>query len=83
MSKNLFDEKTGMLLLDEYIYEMPSFRKIMEDGVISSDEVMAQSKRVISLLKRLESVLQPEVRELLIETLSEIAVLYAVSRKDI
>lgn len=83
MSKNLFDEKTGMLLLDEYIYEMPSFRKIMEDGVISSDEVMAQSERVISLLKRLESVLQPEVRELLIETLSEIAVLYAVSRKDI
>lgn len=83
MNKKLFDEKTGMLLLDEYICEMPSFRKIMEDSVITEDEVMAQTEKVVELLKRLERVLQPEERELLIETLCEIAVLYAVSRKDI
>lgn len=83
MNKNLFDEKTGMLLLDEYIYDMPSFRKIMKDGVITRDEVMGQSEKVITLLKRLEAVLQPEEKELLIETLCEIAVLYAISTKDV
>ncbi|MDF2532514.1 MAG: hypothetical protein K0Q65_2095, partial [Clostridia bacterium] len=83
MNKNLFDENSGMLLLDEYICEMPSFRKIMEDSVITSDEVMGQSEKVITLLKRLEGVLQPEGKELLIETLCEIAVLYAISTKDV
>lgn len=82
MSKKLFDEITGMLLLDEYVYDMPSFKKIIDDGVITSDEVIEQSQKVISLLKKLESELQPETKDLFIETLCEIAVLYAISRKE-
>lgn len=80
MDKPWFDEN-GILLLDEYLIQMPSFKKIMEDGIVSPNEVMEQSHRVVELMKELESRLEPSTRELATRVLCELSVLYAISRK--
>ncbi|MGE5391258.1 MAG: hypothetical protein ACM3PE_09375 [Deltaproteobacteria bacterium] len=81
MEKPWFDPETGILLLDEYVAESPSFIKIMEDGIVTPGEVMEQSQRVVELMKELEGKLDPATKELVTQVLSELCVLYAVSRK--
>lgn len=74
--KKLFDESTGLLLLDEMVYSMPSFQKIMEDNMITDEEIMNQSEVVVDLLKKIDTELNEEERELVIKTICEMAVLY-------
>lgn len=81
MSKPWFDSETGILLFDEYVAEMPSFQKILEDGIITETELIEQSERVIAILKKLELMLSDEEKEVAAEAFCELAVLYAVGRK--
>jgi len=81
MDKPWFDAESGILLLDEYVAELPSFTKIMEDGIVTHSEVMEQSQRVVELLKELESRLDPATKELAMQVLCELSVLYTVNRK--
>jgi hypothetical protein len=76
-----FDEETGTLLLDEYVVEMDSYRRIVEDEVITDAELVEQTKRVASLLRRLEEVLSPEAKAVATEALGELAVLNALQVK--
>jgi len=75
MSKPWFDAKTGELLLHEYICEMPSFKDVLADNVITDEEIADQSKKVRMLLQRLEKTLPPETKDLVTETLCELGVL--------
>ena len=77
--KKLFDETTGYLLLDEIVLNRRSFQIIMEDNTITDDEVIKQANAVVSLLKKLDSKLDVEERELAIDVISEIAVLYQIN----
>lgn len=74
----LFDE-AGCLNIDELIMQQPSFRKIVEDGVVTADEIAEQTQRVISILKKIEQDFSPEQIEIIRELLSEISVLVAVN----
>lgn len=76
--KPWFDPETGYLLLDEHIAEMPSFRKIMEDGIVTEEELASQAERVTALLKKLEAVLSPEPKSIASQLLGELAVLHAI-----
>ena len=76
-----FDEETGTLLLDEYVVEMDSYRRIVEDEVITDAELVEQTKRVASLLRRLEEALSPEAKAVATEVLGELAVLNALQVK--
>ena len=76
-----FDEETGTLLLDEYVVEMDSYRRIVEDEVITDAELVEQTKRVASLLRRLEEALSPEAKAVATEALGELAVLNALQVK--
>ena len=58
--------------------EMDSFKKIMEDGVVTDDEIVQQANNVAALLHRIEDTCTPEQAALVKEALSEISVLYAV-----
>ena len=49
MSQPWFNAETGTLLLDEYVVQRPSFRKVMEDSVVTDEEVTEQAHRVLSL----------------------------------
>jgi hypothetical protein len=80
MHKPWFDPETGVLLLDEYVVQMPSYRKVMEDQVVTEDELAEHAGLVVDCLKRLDAALPPDTRALATETLCELAVLYALER---
>ena len=81
MDKPWFDQETGTLLLDEYVLEMDSYRRIVEDETITDAELVEQTQRVTSLLQRLEETLSPEAKALATEALGELAVLSALQVK--
>jgi hypothetical protein len=81
MEKLWFDQETGTLLLDEYVVEMDSYRRIVEDETITDAELVEQTQRVASLLRRLEETLSPEAKAIATEALSELAVLNALQVK--
>ena len=70
-----FDRETGTLLIDEYVVEMDSYRRIVEDETISDTELVEQTQRVASLLRQLEETLSPEAKAIATEALSELAVM--------
>ena len=81
MDRPWFDQETGTLLLDEYVLEMDSYRRIVEDELITDAELVEQTQRVASLLQRLEEVLSPEAKALATEALCELTVLNALQVK--
>lgn len=72
-----FNEK-GILNIDEWVANNDSFKKIMEDGIVTDEEVKDQSDKVVSMLKEIEAKYTEaqlaEIKKLLAET----SVLYAV-----
>jgi hypothetical protein len=76
-----FDQETGTLLIDEYVVEMDSYRRIVEDEAITDAELVEQTRRVASLLRQLEETLSPEAKAIATEALSELAVLNALQVK--
>jgi flagellin-specific chaperone FliS len=81
MDRPWFDQETGTLLLDEYVAELDSYRRIVEDETITDAELVEQTQRVASLLRRLEETLSPEAKSLATEALCELAVLNALQVK--
>ena len=81
MDKPWFDQETGTLLLDEYVLERDSYRRIVEDDTITDDELVEQTQRVTSLLRQLEETLSPEAKAIATEALGELAVLNALQVK--
>ena len=81
MDKPWFDQETGTLLLDEYLVEMDSYRRIVEDEAITDAELVEQTRRVASLLQQLEEVLSPEAKAIATEALCELAVLNTLQVK--
>ena len=68
----MFFNEQGMLNLDEAVMNQPTFKKIMEDGIVTEQEVKEQSERIISILKRRQRQMcirdRCEIKELLVET---------------
>ena len=81
MDKSWFDQEADTLLLDEYVLEMVSCRRIVEDETITDDELVEQTQRVTSLLRQLEDTLSPEAKAIATEALGELAVLNALQVK--
>ena len=81
MDRPWFDQETDTLLLDEYVAEMDSYRRIIEDETITDDELVEQTQRVTSLLRQLEEALSPEAKATATEALGELAVLNTLQVK--
>lgn len=72
-----FNEK-GILNIDEIVARNDSFQKIMEDGMVTDEEVKAQSDKIVSMLKDMEArYTEPQLFEIK-HLLAETSVLYAV-----
>jgi hypothetical protein len=78
MDRPWFDQETDVLLLDEYIVEMDSYKRIVEDGTITDTELLEQTLRVATLLRQLEDALSPEAKAVATEAFGEMAVLNAL-----
>lgn len=74
----MFFNENGILNIDELVVNSASFKKMMEDGVITESEIKEHSDKVLALLRSMEQKYSEEqlhdIQELLVET----AVLYAV-----
>ena len=74
---NTFFDEDNNLNIEDLVYEQPSFLKIIEDGIVTEDELAEQSARVISRLKSFESKANAEQIEEVRNLLAEISVLVA------
>ena len=77
----LFDAEIGYLLLDEVVESKDSFKKIMEDGIITDEEMEDQVNRVIDRLKTMEEILSDNEKTLVLDAISELAVLYEMNAR--
>ena len=75
-----FDKQTVFFNLDEQIHLHLSFQKIMEDQLVTDEEVTEQSQKVINLLKELEVELSAADLEKVGNAFVEFGVLYAISQ---
>ncbi len=73
----IFNEQ-GFLDIDEMIAQEPSFQKIMADGMVTDDELRAQSERVISLLHEVEKRFSEEDQQLVKKLFAEANVLSTI-----
>lgn len=72
-----FFEEDGILNIDDLIMKQPSFMRIIEDGIVTEEELQVQSKLVIDSLKALESTASEEQIDQVRNLLAEISVLIA------
>lgn len=82
MMTSWFDSETGFFRLDELATQQTSFKKILEDGEITPEELSAQSEKVLNLLQKADKELDEKEHQLVTDLLSEMAVLYAISQYD-
>lgn len=76
----MFFDENGMLRLDEAVAERPTFKKIMEDQVVTDAELEEQANLVVSILKHIEETFPPEQLKQVEELLAETSVLYAANQ---
>ena len=75
----MFFNEEGILNIDEMVINNASFKNIMEDGIITEEEIKMQSDKVVSMLHDMEKKYSEEqqlseIKNLLVES----SVLYAV-----
>lgn len=68
----------GFIDIDEMIAQEPSFQKIMQDGIVTGDELKQQSEKVVSLLHEVENQLSEEEQQLVKRLFVETNVLTAI-----
>ncbi|MBM6890247.1 hypothetical protein [Bacteroides caecigallinarum] len=74
----MFFNENGILNIDEMLVNNASFKKIMEDGVVTEEEITAQSEKVIAILHEIEKKYSEEQIEEIKSLLAESSVLFAV-----
>ena len=74
--KNLLEEN-GLLSLDELIVKSPSFQQIMADGIVTEEELKAQSEKVTALIEKVEQMCNDNQLAAIKELIAEMNVLYA------
>ena len=73
----IFNEQ-GFIDIDEMIAQEPSFQKIMEDGVVTDDELHEQTETVINLLHEVENRFSEDDQLLVKRLFTETNVLSAI-----
>ena len=79
----MFFNEQGMLNLDEAVMNQPTFKKIMEDGIVTEQEIKEQSERMVSILKSMEKNYTEEQQREIKELLVEAGVLFTTSQYHI
>lgn len=74
----MFFNQNGILNIDEAILNKESFKKIIEDGIVTEEEIKEQSEKVIGLFKDIENKFSEEQLRDIKDLLAETSVLYAV-----
>ena len=75
----MFYKEDGTLDVDGLSVNNASFNTIMEDGVITADEVEAQTEKVASILRDMGAKYDKAVMDDVMNLMSEVSIMYAVS----
>ena len=78
--KNIFFDNDGSLIINEAIINHPSYKKILEDSVVTEDELKEQIDVVLSLFKKIEEECNDVQKELIKELLIESNILNTISK---
>lgn len=76
----MFITENGLLDLDSIIINNPSYQKIMEDGIVTDEEIQEQAKKVDSMLKDMKSKYTPEQFEEVQKLIAEVSVLFVINK---
>lgn len=79
--KTFFDSY-GALNIDDFLINQPSFIKIMEDGIVTKEEIQEQTSKVCNLLKNMESQFSDKQIDLIREFLAELVVLVTIQNTE-
>ena len=71
--KSLFDEN-GVLNVSDIVTDSASFKTIMADGIVTDDELDAQTHRAIDAL---QDICTPEQQSAVLDAITELSVLFA------
>lgn len=67
----MFFNEEGILDIDALLVENVSFKRIMEDGVVTPEELHSQSENIVRILRHMETTYSDEqltqVKDLLVE----------------
>lgn len=74
----MFFNEQGILNIDELVANNESFKKIMEDGVVTEEEIKSQSDKVIAMFHDMETKYSEKQLEEIKNLLVESNVLFAV-----
>lgn len=74
----MFFNEDGILNIDEMVINNASFKAIMEDGVVTEEEIKVQSDKVVAMLHDMEAKYNEEQLAEIKNLLVESSVLYAV-----
>jgi len=67
-----FDAASDSEMLTEYARKLDSFLDVVADGRVDADELAAQEKRVVGLMKEVEPLLSPEAHDKVTQLLCEV-----------
>lgn len=74
--QTLFDEN-GLLNIADIVSTHPSYKAIMEDGIVTDKELKDQAEVTIASLRRLQLICNDEQQNAILEAISEMSVLFA------
>lgn len=77
-SMNTLFDKNGILNISDIVVNHSSYKAIMEDGVVTDDELKAQADATVASLRRLQKICSEEQQSAFVDAISEMAVLFAV-----
>lgn len=72
----LFDEN-GLLNIADIITNRPSFKAIMEDGIVTDQELKEQANTTIAALRKVQELCNDEQQATVLNAISEMGVLFA------
>ena len=75
--KTLFDEN-GYLNIGDIVANHPSYNEIMDDGIVTDEELRQQSEATIGALKKLQTLCNEEQQSAIVDAITEMSVLFAV-----
>jgi hypothetical protein len=78
--KNIFFDNEGSLNINEAIINHPSYQKILEDNIVTEEELKSQYEVVLSLFQRVEEECNEAQKNLIKDVLIETNILNAISK---
>lgn len=70
--------KEGFLNIDEVVANRPSFKAIMEDCIVTDEELSDQAELTIAALRKVEAMCNPEQQAAVVDAIAELSVLFTV-----